>query len=73
MMKGVALLLLGVAGAQAQTTCTSDANGDGEVGVDGASSHGDQPAGQRAGALLLRVCHSRSQISCPCLPSTEPL
>jgi hypothetical protein len=37
MMKSVALLLLGVAGVQAQTACTSDANGDGEVGVDGAS------------------------------------
>ena len=31
-MKRVALLLLGVAGVQAQTACTTDANGDGEVG-----------------------------------------
>ena len=35
MMKG-ALFLLGVATAQAQTTCMTDANGDGQVGVDGA-------------------------------------
>jgi hypothetical protein len=36
MMKNAALMLLGVASVQAQTTCMSDANSDGEVGVDGA-------------------------------------
>jgi hypothetical protein len=35
MMKG-ALFLLGAATVQAQTTCMTDANGDGQVGVDGA-------------------------------------
>ena len=35
MMKAVGLLLLGVAGAQAQTACMNDSNGDGRVGVDG--------------------------------------
>ncbi len=34
-MKSAALVLLGIAGVQAQTTCMSDANSDGEVGVDG--------------------------------------
>ena len=36
MMKAIGLLLLGAAGAQAQTTCMNDSNGDGRVGVDGA-------------------------------------
>eukprot|EP01044_Picomonas_judraskeda_P019346 COSAG03_NODE_4060_length_1705_cov_1.602740_1_plen_52_part_01 len=33
-MKAIGLLLLGVAGTHAQTSCSSDSNGDGRVGVD---------------------------------------
>jgi len=34
MMKAIGLLLLGVAGTHAQTSCSNDSNGDGRVGVD---------------------------------------
>ena len=46
-MKGLALLLLGAAGAQAQTTCMHDSSGDGRVGVDG--TYPRQTVGRGAG------------------------
>ena len=79
MMKGVALLVLGAVGAQAQTTvtCSADANGDGQVGVDGKpSSAGCFPASLwPSPSVDLAPHHSanallRSQTSWPCSPSS---
>ena len=62
MMKGLTFLLLGAAGAQAQTVCQNDSNGDGRVGVDGKpaaarpSKHGRGHCAPRAYQRVASIC-----------------
>jgi hypothetical protein len=54
MMKGLTFLLLGAAGAQAQTVCQNDSNGDGRVGVDGKPAAARPPKHGRGHRTALR-------------------